>query len=1019
MNLLIRKAIYAVLFSKPLFNYSNESNDGNKTFDVLIAGEDDNCIEAFKAVYWCGQSAKNRMLNITIISACPEKTEQKLCRIMPALNNDIVNVNIAYKENESDLSVYRYYFLSNSYLSLLGKIPSFEKRIVCGFSEADVAIASNNIEFFDLSDRDLFANEKEVLDRYAFNCDYAYRMGEDERCVKGSIDDFVKKEDKDSESDYYNYLSSLSFPVHIPYKINICMNGVEASTEQQIQFLMSTIKEKNELYYTLLEVEHRRWVAYMITEGWSMPSDKDINTYAFLNYGYGGNDQRNKKEKLHPCICKSSDRKCLIESHPELWRIIEESQARTIKDIFDLLLEKYPTDEFCELEAVSYLLYGIVCDRAKTARNRIDQLFDFVDSIDDQATKKTYENLRRSVLKLSNDENNSAKLFVDAVSEAISITKDQTILDKLNDIQCAMKIFIEKNKKKDYFMIDAVMIDMIPFCLWYGVENKSIITISAGLAVEDIVVPTILCAETAIFVEKKQDVKYENAIKSFFENSRRGNTTVVFTYCNSDNQDEVINCIEKLKDKYEKIAINCVTNNNAATVMAIGAFADSCHIPVFTYSYKSGIENIKNGNLINQGLNRKSLSMDEIAGLLGGDYSNIYTKVPFLYELDELEEVFVKYSREKTYVVNGKKRTSSPWSSLSNLFQSSSKNQCPNITVSFRKATFNGCFDKQIYKECGIQNFLPLLEKYHIIRNFKSEYEKDYTKPFVNVSFVYYDSGLEKLLRRYTIDNKPTKYKESCLKTRLVFSTSAGIQLLNLISKNAQLCNSDENNDIRLDKIKFINELRARGFLQEVEFDQKKDFVSIEFKDFVVKNVFKNQGKLFELLLYYKVKNSGMFDDVQTGVKIVWDQVKETRDEMIIKQLEKTSHFGYDRFLTAKRQVDLKHTNLDLTTTTDNEVDIVVTSGMSPIFISCKTAKSGGNEWLYEIASVSNHFCAHPVLALSKDLDKESSAVFLSRARRMNVSVIGAETIFNEDRLRVALERIKRGDVVIGSETAT
>ena len=51
--------------------------------------------------------------------------------------------------------------------------------------------------------------------------------------------------------------------------------------------------------------------------------------------------------------------------------------------------------------------------------------------------------------------------------------------------------------------------------------------------------------------------------------------------------------------------------------------------------------------------------MDEIAGLLGGDYSNIYTKVPFLYELDELEEVFVKYSREKTYVVNGKKRTSS------------------------------------------------------------------------------------------------------------------------------------------------------------------------------------------------------------------------------------------------------------------------------------------------------------------------------------------------------------------------
>lgn len=1016
MNINTRKNIYSLLLSRPLFNYVVK-RDGKYNINVLIAGFDEDCVEAFKAVYWCGQLTTKYNLTISILSPSVEEFKSSIKEQMPAIESSAVFANILYLEDDNnfDFAKYTYCFISKKYAHLLehannGKIDS----LICLLFEQPTSDLDNENMIY-LANEDLFKEEIDLLDLYAFNCDYAYRMGENERCVKGELSDFVKPS---GSNDYYNYLSSLSFPVHIPYKMHICAEE-QQNDINPVQALLNAIREKDYLYNTLLETEHRRWTAYMISEGWRMPTDEELHSYAFSNFGYaGGYDQRDKKLLLHPCICIGSTDGCKIDKYSEIWRVIEMSDLRTYEQIKSHLEGNYPDEDFSDLEVITLELYGIVCDRAKEAYPKVKALFHFMDHLEQGNSKVVYDCLKQSVNKLANDELNSSKVFAETLIEAKKCAESDDLQYEISAVESAMKIFVEKNKKKNYFTIDSTMIDMIPFCIWYGRENRTIITISAGLPLEDVITPTILCAETAIFIEEEPSLHYEDAITNYFNKSRRNNTKVVFYSCNLNNQDEIVSLLKELTERYDTPSINCVSGNTAATNMSIGALADSCNIPVFSYSYASGIQNIKNGDLISPGLNKKTLSVDEMVLLMGGNYTNMFSKVPYISQLNELEKIFRKYYDEQTYYVDGKRKTFSAWAALSTLFQSASKNQSPEIVGEYKRSHLNTCINKEIFSTCGLQFFLPLLNEYCIIRNYKVENDKDDSKSFVNVCFDYYDSGILYLITPYTTECCCSASAiELRKKERLTFTTTSGISLMSLIAENAQLSNPGEHDEMTATKIRFMEELESKGFIHSLKISADNSVASLEFYNFVIKNIFKNQGKLFELLLYYKIRNSGLFDDVQTGVKIAWTPVIQSRDEAIREYLKSSGKYGYNIFMKAKREIDAERRNVSFSTSTDNEIDIVMTSGMSPIFVSCKVSKNGGNEWLYEIASIASHFMARPVLAITKNLDTEASNILLSRARMMNISVIGYETVFDNDRLSYALDCISKGIVVMGPET--
>ena len=97
---MIRKSIYSLLFSRPLFEYAVTVNN-QKHIDVLIIGDNDTALEAFKAVYWCCQMSDDYYTSITLASSSSVGLKKKLYDKMPALKDSLVSTNTQFIEYDS------------------------------------------------------------------------------------------------------------------------------------------------------------------------------------------------------------------------------------------------------------------------------------------------------------------------------------------------------------------------------------------------------------------------------------------------------------------------------------------------------------------------------------------------------------------------------------------------------------------------------------------------------------------------------------------------------------------------------------------------------------------------------------------------------------------------------------------------------------------------------------------------------------------------------------------------------
>lgn len=1020
---MIRKSIYSLLFSRPLFEYA-VTVDNKKHIDVLIIGDDKIALESLKATYWCCQMTDDYSTSIVVACADPADFKQKLQNAMPALKDCLVSTVISFVEIESidnDLvKKSKYVFFSpdisisqSRFITMFECIGvSQDKRLWCVFNNDLKFDANESIRIINISDDSAFNEELSRLDRYAFNCDFAYAMGLDERNKKKDFESFIGNKD--------DYLSSLSFPVHIPYKLHVCKEVADYDVQDPIDILKDAIEKRNELYYTLLDIEHRRWMAYSVTEGWRMPTDKELEGYAYQNYGFdNGKDHKYKAPKwLHPCMCKGSSNGCRLLEHNELWESTSRKGITTLRDMKEYLTLNYPEVVFSDLEAISLVLHSLANKKAYQVNENIDSMFDFTDSLSNKANLTIYSHLRQSAHKLKRREENAISLFENTLRQAEKAALEDGCYDKIEYIKRSMQIVIERNRKKNYYMIDSTMIDMIPFCLWYGVDNRTVVTFSSILPTDDVIVPTMLCAEKAIFIAPFISEKYKQAIIEYFE-KRNHNTESIFITCDTENQEAVFDIMDNVCDEYDGVALNCVNHSESTVVMTIGAVAEIKKLPVFIYSNACGLINITNGKKADSLLNKKSFTVDEYVNLMGGEYSNLYDGTPYYRELDQLESMFVKYSYEQDYSKGGKKKIYSTWSALSNFFQTASKNKTYNIATKYGKQCYKGIFEKDVFDNCRIDSFLTNLQTYRIISGYKKKSINKEHKDRLIIEFTYYDSRLNNLISQYDCQHTfDLVDRRKTLQKRLGFSLSQeaiGVQDLHV--EKAQLCNPDEQTRIKELKVGFIKELKEKGIIHSVSFSNDKDYVTLTFDNFSILSLFKNQGKLFELILYYKLKNCGYFSDVQTGVKISWSSNNLTLEDLVADIIECSGTYGYNNYLESFKKARNDFFYMQYNIGTANEIDIVLTNGMIPTFISCKTSKSVGNGELYEIASIAEHFHAKPVLAVTKDLERESSNLLLLRAKQMGVSLIGFETIFDNERFNYALKNFAQGKTVFGTET--
>lgn len=154
--------------------------------------------------------------------------------------------------------------------------------------------------------------------------------------------------------------------------------------------------------------------------------------------------------------------------------------------------------------------------------------------------------------------------------------------------------------------------------------------------------------------------------------------------------------------------------------------------------------------------------------------------------------------------------------------------------------------------------------------------------------------------------------------------------------------------------VELLEQLEASGLVYSLSVDESG--VSFRFRNHVVRQCLNDAGIWLELYVYKAAVECGCFDDVQISVVVDWNGV-------------------------ANEPIN-----------TINEIDVVLTRGITPVFISCKYGVPSTTA-LNEIKMLTDLFgggYAKGVLVTLSDLTEISPATY-QRAEDMNIDIIQDE----------------------------
>lgn len=164
-----------------------------------------------------------------------------------------------------------------------------------------------------------------------------------------------------------------------------------------------------------------------------------------------------------------------------------------------------------------------------------------------------------------------------------------------------------------------------------------------------------------------------------------------------------------------------------------------------------------------------------------------------------------------------------------------------------------------------------------------------------------------------------------------------------------------------------MHELERAKAIRNFRTDRKNQKISFEYVSSMLANLLVNEGVWLELGVYLAAKETPEFFDAQSSVKFVWDI--PDKSDSVQKLLSDT--------------------------VPRNEVDVMLTRGVMPVFISCKT-RYPINEDLNELYAIKENFggkISAAILATTKYVDSDSPVA--ERARAMGIGIIDERNFEN------------------------
>lgn len=320
----IKYSCYTLLDQAPLFE-----NIRNNKISALIVGCDYTGMEMLKSIIWCGQ-IDDIELEINVIDKAANEKNKQLKLQCPELFSDEYKINFIQTDVKNvdfedvldkhcknttyvvvatgddkiniDTAVYlRKYFLRKDVSHFFNK-PTIYLRVRNALKNKQVDMLHNNrMESYDL--HAFGSMDKTFVAENLFGTTLERKS----KCVHlaycDSLDGTCDEKNKALESYYdkeYNQRSSFASALHIKYKMFSCgiknISGQEISVSQAKEFEYM-LCDKN-VVEKIAKLEHKRWSAFMRTEGYVRASIDNVNTY----FSMGNNKHVHYLAKLHPTL---------------------------------------------------------------------------------------------------------------------------------------------------------------------------------------------------------------------------------------------------------------------------------------------------------------------------------------------------------------------------------------------------------------------------------------------------------------------------------------------------------------------------------------------------------------------------------------------------------------------------------------------------------------------------------------------------------------------------------------------
>ena len=799
----------------------------------------------------------------------------------------------------------------------------------------------------------------------------------------------------------YNYRSSMRSALSIPYKLYDC--GIRYDEKNAgLQFYQKVLKGDQKTCQRrnrMMWLEHRSWLAFMITEGWVRPSQVELTEYAFKN----GCDHRNKKNSpypLHPCVCASDMQAPLLRDVLSLqqWDTISEAQIQQLDPLDQMSLRLH---QFCNNEAKKLDLDILFAPLENTLRNKPDS----------QTLLEDTQYLHRLALRMKQGEPNVNFLWKRVLSdlkEKLRRQKEKNYGDAIRYLECIedeTAVVVERNRYCDYKEIDETLLEAIPYIL-LNPPIKRIYKVCAAVEWKN-QLSTVLLEPDELIILSDTPVTPENMEQwsGFF--TKRGLGHVKLRNCKLSEVKEV-----------EAGSVLDITGGEARDVFRATSSAQFQGVPVVECrdGKLCSLFGMREIEFCSQ---KRMFTVEETLGLLdAAQPAPGRSKLPELR--DDYKSIWSVYQESRTMEkASGSQQYSTfPWRVFSRFISGAEMTQYKKINLSESKdikTVYTKPIETRLAKWYQIPDVLLSMQAEGLIESFtmpetsdRIEIKTRYPKLADEISSMYEIGEKEHCqFELRSLWNEPLGGRPLDRLTYYIYRDTKTVRAT--VQQKTETSDEDggarkgaekgKKNPNKYDNITVIKSmLNLLGKKDRLLISRCGDTeyvtpvgdgnyeVCFQFRNPAVKECFLKEGNALEVYTYQTIRDHSLFDDYRMNVEFAWDS--DSEDDFY--------RFG----------------------AVTNEVDVICTRGIQTFFFSCKQCQIN-KDYLTELRYLADRFGvnARAILVCShiSTINLREDSPIVRRAKSMGISIIPANRINNRDfakAIQAAAEREDFGGLI-------